>query len=238
MCRMYILWGSYNKENKYNEIIDIHYSKDFDKRIISRGLCQIYNKSVKYKKELHYHNIDKKNKKYKSKDESKELRYIINHVRIPFDKKKESIIKNNIHPFFYKNRYICMHNGQIEFKKNMSINEKKEMKGTTDSERFFNVLIKLKEEKNLANLHDGILEIYKYISQDSLLNIIILDKIENIIIAYRGLAKNKNLPPLYIYNYGITNIRSNDDYIILSHNALFIRKNKENIIFKNYIKNL
>lgn len=237
MCRMYILWGSYNKDKKYNEIIDNHYSKYFDKKILSRGLCRIYNKSITYKKELHY-NKDNKKQKIKEKLDNPKLKYLINHIRIPFDKKEESIIKNNIHPFVYKNRYLCMHNGQIEFKKNMSINEKKEIKGTTDSERFFNILIKIKEEKDLENIYEGILEIYKYILQDSLLNIIILDKVENIVIAYRGVAKHKEMTPLYIYNYGITNIRSDDDYIILPHNALFIRKNKENIIYKNYVKNL
>lgn len=234
MCRMYILWGSYNKDAKYNKMIDDHYDKYFDKNILSRGLCRIYNGIVQDMRELHYCN----NKDNKPKVNNIGLKYLMNHVRIPFDKKSESIIKKNIHPFIYKNRYLCMHNGKIEFKKILSINEKKKIKGTTDSERFFNLLLKIKEENNLENIYEGIKEIYKYIKKESLLNIVILDNVENVIIAYRGIMKHTELPPLYIYKYGITNIRSDDNYIILQHNALFIRQNAENIIYKNFIKNL
>jgi hypothetical protein len=89
---------------------------DFDKNILSRGFCQIYNENIHFIKELHYTNniTSKKNIK---ENNNNNLKYIINHVRIPFDKKVTSIIKNNIHPFIYKNRYLCMHNGQIKFKK-------------------------------------------------------------------------------------------------------------------------
>ena len=231
---MYILWGSYNKDSKYNKLIDNHYDKYFDKYILSRGLCRIYNGIVQDIRELHYCN----NNDTKPKVNNIGLKYLMNHVRIPFDKKSESIIKQNIHPFIYKNRYLCMHNGKIEFKKTLSINEKKKIKGTTDSERFFNLLLKIKEENNLENIYEGIKEIYKYIKKESLLNIVILDNVENVIIAYRGIMKHTELPPLYIYKYGITNIRSDDDYIILPHNALFIRQNAENIIYKNFIKHL
>ena len=42
MCRMYILWGSYNKDKKYNEMIDNHYSKYFDKN------SNTYNISIQF----------------------------------------------------------------------------------------------------------------------------------------------------------------------------------------------
>lgn len=234
MCRMYLLWKSFNKENKYNEIIDNHYSKYFDKNILSRGLCKIYNNSIIYKKELHYHN---KNNKKENLDDKK-LKYLINHVRIPFDKTEKTINKVNIHPFIYKNRYLCMHNGKIEFYKKLNVNEKEKLKGTTDSERFFILLFNIQKEHNLEHIYEAILYIYKYITLDSLLNIIILDKVKNIVISYRGFAKNKEMPPLYIYNYGITNIRYIDEYILLPHNSLFIRYNNNNIIHKNFIKHL
>ena len=234
MCRMYILWESYKKDDKYNKMIDKHYNNYFDKNILSRGLCKIYSENINFIKELHYYNItDIKENQYDN-----QLKYIINHVRIPFDKKATSIIKNNIHPFIYKNRYICMHNGKIEFKKLLSPDEKKKIKGTTDSERFFNLLLQIKDDNKLENIYEGIKEIYKYIKKDSLLNIIILDKKEDIVMAYRGIMKHTDLPPLYIYKYGIANIRSNDDYTILSYDALFIRKNAENKIYKNYVKKI
>jgi len=236
MCRMYILWESYKKDNKYNKIIDKHYNNYFDKNILSRGFCQIYNENINFIKELHYTNnlSSKKN----IKENNNNLKYIINHVRIPFDKKVTSIIKNNIHPFIYKNRYLCMHNGQIKFKKTLNKNDQKKLKGTTDSELFFNILQKIKEDNKLENIYEGIQEIYKYIQKESLLNIIILDKKEDIVIAYRGIMKHTELPPLYIYKYGITNIKSDDEYTILPYNALLIRKNAENKIYRNYIKNV
>ena len=164
MCRMYILWESYKKDNKYNKIIDEHYNNYFDKNILSRGFCQIYNENINFIKELHYTNniTSKKNIK---ENNNNNLKYIINHVRITFDKKVTSIIKNNIHPFIYKNRYLCMHNGQIKFKKILNKNDQTKLKGTTDSELFFNILQKIKEDNKLENIYEGIQEIYKYIQK-------------------------------------------------------------------------
>jgi hypothetical protein len=238
MCKFFILWNNFSKYKKLSNEIDNKYKKYCDDNILSNGICIVKNNKIKIKKVLY-------SSKCKNKIESIKLSnspdYLFYHVRLPYNKKLHSVIVNNIHPFIFDNRYICMHNGLIKFKKNINKNIlesfRKQIKGTTDSELFFALLLSIYIENNLENIWESLNFISNYITSDSLLNIVILDNKEDILIAYRGDHTYKDLPPLYLFSYGISNIKCNDDYIILFPNTLITRINKKNTIYKNYIVN-
>lgn len=233
MCKFFLLWSDFSKYKKLSKAINEKYEKFREEKVLSNGVCIVKNKKIKLKKILYFSTC---------KNEiniSNSIDYLLYHVRLPYNKKLHSVIMDNIHPFIFDNRYACMHNGLIKFKKNVEKNIldefKKQIKGTTDSELFFALLLSIYIKKDLENIWHALNYISNYITSDSLLNIVILDANNNTLLAYRGDHIYIDLPPLYLFNYGMSNIKCNDEYKILPPNTLITRVNNINKIYKNFL---
>lgn len=236
MCKFFILWSDFSKYKKLSKAINKKYEKYCDEEVLSNGVCIVKNKKIKLKKILHFSTCKNEINKVNI---SESPDYLFYHVRLPYNKKLHSVTIDNIHPFIFDNRYVCMHNGLIKFKKNIEGNLldkfKKQIKGTTDSELFFALLLSIYIKKDLENIWEALNYISKYITSDSLLNIVILDNTNYKLFAYRGDHIYTDLPPLYLFNYGVSNIKCNDEYKILHPNTLITRVNNINKIYKNFL---
>jgi predicted glutamine amidotransferase len=232
MCKFFVLWDNFSKyENLSDTIINIYYKYC---NILSLGIILIFNNKYIVKKYLNPLECKNKNTILNINIKPK---YLFYHMRLPYDKNKHSINKNNIHPFIFDDRYICMHNGLIKFKKNINnylvTKMKKQIKGTTDSELFFAILLSINQ--HIDNINKSLKDINKFIKNNSLLNIVILDKKTNILYAYRGNHNYHDLPPLYLFKYGLSNIKYDDNYKLIPKNTLINRINNKIILYKNYI---
>lgn len=131
------------------------------------------------------------------------------HLRIPFDRKTDSVVLNNIHPFIFDDRFICMHNGLFYFKpkyKQFILPEYLlQIKGTTDSEQFF--ALWLSYFKIMQNMEDAFKEACKFVKSNSSMNLVIYDKEQNKLYIYRSKKMNTFVPPVYITDIGFTNFK-------------------------------
>ena len=115
MCKFFILWNNFSKYKKLSNKINEKYKKIINDNILSNGICIIKNNKIKIKKKLYLGNCKNEIDILKLSDSSD---YLFYHVRLPYNKKLHSVVLDNIHPFIFNNRYICMHNGFIKFKTN------------------------------------------------------------------------------------------------------------------------
>lgn len=131
------------------------------------------------------------------------------HTRIPFDEKDDRVVLENIHPFtFDQDRYIAMHNGLINFKKNyqkhITDNYKMQIQGTTDSEQFFALWLSLSEKEGLEA---GFEKALTYVKEDSTMNLVLYDRVMNELYIYRSKVMHKLVPPVYVSDYGFSNFK-------------------------------
>lgn len=131
------------------------------------------------------------------------------HLRIPFDKLTQSIALENIHPFIFDDRFICMHNGLIEFKptyeKNILKHYTNQIYGTTDSERFFALWLSFFTK--YKDMERAFHEACRYILPNSSMNLVLYDKKLNSLYIYRSKVANKLVPPVYISENGFANFK-------------------------------
>lgn len=131
---------------------------------------------------------------------------IFYHLRIPFDKTPASVQLSNVHPFILgEGRFICMHNGLIEFIKSPPSSK-------TDSEHFFNRW--LHHYKKTNHLESAFEEVKKEIKASSTLNILLYDVQEQKLYVHRSAVKHPLVPPLWVSPTGISNFKVQNSQIL------------------------
>ena len=221
MCQLLFLWNQgehYNKELihsfllKTNELdTDTLHNKMIKKHLDGFGFCWLENKKWNvYKKPVIYtedSNLPKKiNKIVNSK-------VIIGHIR---NKTIGDKTINNTHPFYHKNM-VFSHNGKIEnfvdYKdkiiEKIDSKYKKFIKGETDSEYLFYLLLTCKDiieerkkDKESVVLNNTIilfLDVLRELELSVLANIIFATKNTCVIMRYSIQPKNNKKTPLLLY---------------------------------------
>ena len=210
MCRLFVLWNNFSVLPQWMDASMVGYKKYCSKGILSSGIVEVGENGRRYHQEFIPSPgcLDNENEILHARADTHLLFY---HTRIPMDRRADSVVMNNIHPFIFDRRYICMHNGMIRFKSDarskLLATYENQIQGTTDSELFFSLWLSIHKREKHVDFEKSIRKTLEYTLPESLLNILMFDSTEKKLYAYRGNKSHALVPPLYMYNNGITNFR-------------------------------
>jgi len=210
MCRLFVLWNNFSVLPQWMEASMVGYKKYCSKGLLSSGMIEVGKGKSQYHQEFIPSPgcLDMKERILKAHPDTHTLFY---HTRIPMDRRVDSVVVNNIHPFIFDQRYICMHNGMIRFKSDarskLLAKYENQIKGTTDSELFFALWLSIHKRDKYWDFEKSIRKTLEYTLPESMLNILMFDSTEKKLYAYRGNKSHTLVPPLYMYNDGLTNFR-------------------------------
>lgn len=123
------------------------------------------------------------------------------HIRIPFDRKPDSVVLENVHPFLLEGgRFVAMHNGLIHFKRSVVLPPSK-----SDSRHFF--YLWMTHYKQLKDLELAFSVTKKLTASNSSINLILYDTLEKKLYLHRSSVEHKLVPPMWISPSGVTNFR-------------------------------
>jgi hypothetical protein len=219
MCRYFVLFNKVSYFPKWAYLSTIGYKRHCASGILSTGVVEI-NKQGMYVKKYIPPPMCLDDMIHAEPD----TKIAFYHLRIPFDRSTHSIAIENVHPFIFDDRFICMHNGLIEYKPNYEKiilkKYKEQIYGTTDSELFFALWLSL--AATLKDMERAFHEACKYTLPNSSMNIVLYDKKLNNLYIYRSKVANKLVPPVYVSDYGFANFKIPNSKTIQKDKLLLI----------------
>ena len=125
--------------------------------------------------------------------------FLFYHIRIPFDRKKDSVVLENIHPFLLAGgRFVAMHNGLIQFRNPPS-------QLSSDSRHFFHLWMTYYNK--LQDLSQAFQQAKQATLPSSSMNILLYDTVEKKLYLHRSTISDKLVPPMWISPQGVSNFR-------------------------------
>lgn len=180
----------------------------------------IYKSSLMYKNDNNFEFL--KNKIINSK-------FTVGHLRATKTNFEDNICYNNTHPFWFSNNFFC-HNGSITpfdisyFKKFIDNNYLSEIKGNTDSEVLFYILLTFKKSYDSKNAWEKFFDFLKNCQKENIIisaNIIYIN--QNELFISRFINNFENPPSLY-FDKNLMIISSEpvtDNFDIIDENNYF-----------------
>ena len=170
------------------------YRKECKKNILSAGLIELNNhqgviqqRSIPPVECLHTH--------FSLAPSTTQLFY---HIRIPFDRKSNSVVLQNTHPFLLGGgRFVAMHNGLIHFRTPPP-------KNRTDSQHFFHLWLQYAQTLPLPQAFD---KAKQETLPSSSMNLLLYDTQEKKLYLHRSTVAHELVPPLWVSPAGVSNFR-------------------------------
>lgn len=240
MCRIIIILKNNNfQKNIVNKFLNQAYTKkntpfvdndrDFNYHQDGYGFIFYNNEQLStYKSSLMF---DQDNNFCFIEDKIANSYILIGHIRATKHHFPDDICFNNTHPFWYENNFL-IHNGSINpFNPNFFTNYidtkyYKHIKGTTDSELLFYILLTIYDNTN--NFKNSWIKFFKLLRNFIKFNIVISANIvfvnKDIIYISRFINNNEEPPSLYIdkLNLIISSEPVTDIYEIVEINSSFL----------------
>jgi len=206
MCRYFIMLKQLSQFSKWAYLSTIGYTKHCKDNLLSTGLVEVNKKGTMTIRK----NIPPLMCINEKELLNKDTKMVIYHVRIPFSRTSESVSLENVHPFIFDNRFICIHNCLIYFKtgyaKYILPDYFDQINGTTDSEQFFALWLSLYSKNK--DIEKAFREACEYVTDDSTMNLVLYDKHLNQLYIYRSKKMlTKLVPPVYVTENGFANFK-------------------------------
>ena len=196
MCKFFVL---YNPAlfAQWADLAMVGYKQYCKQGILSAGLVEIKDGRVVRQRDIPPQECTQGNHLILTFPDS----LLFYHIRIPFDRKPDSVVLDNVHPFLLEGgRFVAMHNGLIHFKKGAALPPNK-----SDSRHFFHLwMTHYKQLKDIALAFSAAL---KLTQTNSSMNLILYDTLEKKLYLHRSSVAHKLVPPIWISEYGVTNFR-------------------------------